>query len=127
MVTGKWMLCAAAVVLSGSLLVSAEDPKPAEPSTTQPTEGHMRLHKLVKPWSDLKDLTPEQTDQIIKLHADAVIQEDKIKKKENDDIMALLTPAQVTELKVAEVKAREEASERAKERREKKPTTAPAK
>jgi Spy/CpxP family protein refolding chaperone len=106
--------------------VSAADPAPVVPAT-QPTEGHMHgSHRVVKPWSDLKDLTPEQTDQIIKLHSDAVIQEDKIKKKETDDIMALLTPAQVTELKMAEAKAREASMERTKERKEKKPTTAPA-
>jgi Spy/CpxP family protein refolding chaperone len=125
-VTGKWIVCSAAVLLSASMWVSAEDPAPAAPAT-QPAETHMRgSHKLVEPWKDLKDLTPEQTDQIIKLHSDADIQRDKIKKKETDDIMAILTPAQVTELKMAEQKAHVTMREKAKARREKKPTTAPA-
>jgi len=63
----------------------------------------------------IKTLTPEQTTQIEKLHSDAAEQIKKIELKETEDITALLTPDQVTELKAAEAKHKEEATKRRKE------------
>ena len=60
----------------------------------------------------LKDLTPEQIDQIMKIHGDALVQEKKVREKEADDITAILTPAQVTEMKEAEARNRGAVKER---------------
>ena len=100
MASGKWFLCAALVLSSGSFLIAADEP--AMP-TTQPTKM-MHLRKLTKPWSSIKTLTPEQTTQIEKIHADSLEERKKIEAKEKDDIMAVLTPAQVAELTAAEAK-----------------------
>ncbi len=128
MATGNWIVCSAVVLFSASMWASADDTKPAMPAT-QPTEGRAaHTRKLTEPWRNIKDLTPEQTDQISKIHADALVQEKKIREKETDDIMALLTPAQVTEVKDFEAKSKEAMKEAGKERRAamKKPTTAPS-
>jgi Spy/CpxP family protein refolding chaperone len=109
MASGKWFLCAALVLVSGSILIAA-DAVPATPVTpaTQPSDVKpTRAKKLTLPWSMLKDLTPEQTTQIEKIHADAEDQIHKIEAKEKDDINALLTPEQATELKVDEAKKKE--------------------
>ena len=112
---GKWFLSASLtlVIVSGSLLFAADEPKTAATPATQPT----KKAKLTEPWNLLKDLTPEQTSQIEKIHADTLEQEKKVRQKETDDITALLTPDQQTELKVAEAKHKLELKEREKPRR----------
>jgi hypothetical protein len=126
MVSGKkWILGSAVVGLSACMCmwvngVDGENTAPAAPAT-QPIETHAaRPKKVTEPWSYIKDLTPEQTEQIIKIHSDSLAEEKKIREKETADVTALLTPAQITELKEAEAKMKEG-------RREKraKPTTAP--
>ena len=102
---GKWILCAGLTVSSAAILIAADAPTPA----TQPAEIKPgRAKKLTEPWSLLKTLTPDQVTQIEKIHSDAYDQIKKIDAKEKDDITALLTPDQVTELKVAEAKQKSE-------------------
>ncbi len=123
MVQGKWFLCAALTLATGSMLIAANvTTAPA----TQPADAKPRMRKLTQPWSFLKTLTPEQTAKIEKIHADAGEQIKKIDAKENDDIVALLTPEQVAELKAAIAKQKLERKETAAERR-KEAATEPAK
>lgn len=110
---GKWILCAALAVPCATIAI-ADD----QPATTQPTEAKpARPKKLTEPWSLMKTLTADQTAQIEKIHSDALEERKKIDAKEHDDIMALLTPDQVTELKAAEDKIKAERKEKAAERR----------
>jgi Spy/CpxP family protein refolding chaperone len=112
---GKWTLAAAAMLMSTTYLIADEPTTP----TTVPTAASLKLgkkSKLDKPWSELKTLTPEQTDKIEKIHADALEQEKKIKEKEMDDIAALLTPAQVEEYKAVEAKDKVEQKEKSAEK-----------
>jgi Spy/CpxP family protein refolding chaperone len=110
---GKWVMIGALVLGGGSMLIAAE-----EPATTQPAEAKpAHAARLTQPWSRLKSLTPEQTAQIEKIHADALEQIKKIDAKEHDDIMALLTPDQVTELKAAEDKLKADRKEKMAERK----------
>ena len=111
MKTGKLVWSAALVLLSSSLLIAADVP------TTQPMGRKAHGKKLTSPWTLLKTLTPEQTSKIEMIHADAVEQKDKIEAKEHDDIAALLTPEQVTELKAAEEKQKMERKEKAAEKK----------
>jgi Spy/CpxP family protein refolding chaperone len=120
MALGKWFLCAALTLTSGSLLIAADAP------ATQPAEGKaVHTRKLTEPWVLLKTLTPEQTSQIEKIHADSLEERKKIDAKEHDDIMAILTPDQKTELKEAMAKQKAERSE--KTGHKKAATTEPAK
>jgi Spy/CpxP family protein refolding chaperone len=127
MLLGKSFLCAGLVLTSGAFLIAAGTPAaPASPAT-QPTETKpKRAQKLTEPWSLLKTLTPDQVTQIEKIHSDSHEQIDKIEAKEKDDITALLTPDQVTELKVDEAKQKSERKGRSAERK-KEATTEPAK
>lgn len=110
---GKWVLAGALLLGGGSLLIAADEPATTQPAETKPAHPA----RLTQPWSKLKSLTPEQITQIEKIHADALEQTKKIDAKEHDDIMALLTPEQVTELKSAEEKLKTDRKEKAAERR----------
>jgi Spy/CpxP family protein refolding chaperone len=98
-----------AAVLTAAVVTTAEPPAAgtAEP-TTKPARATRRHGKVPAPWSDITTLTPQQQEQILKIHGDALDQEAKIREKEKDDITALLTPAQQTELTDAQSKIKEE-------------------
>jgi Spy/CpxP family protein refolding chaperone len=87
MLRSKWTPLAAAALLSGSVLVFAAD-TPATPPAEHKTT------KLVKPWSELSDLTDEQRSKIADLHAKANEEVNAIRSKEKQDILELLTADQ---------------------------------
>jgi Spy/CpxP family protein refolding chaperone len=87
MLRSKWMPLVAAALLSGSVLVFAAD-TPATP----PAEH--KAAKLVKPWSELSDLTDDQRSKIAEIHAKALADVKAIHEKEQQDILALLTAEQ---------------------------------
>jgi len=87
MLQSKWMPLAAAALLSGSVLVFAAD-TPATP----PVEH--KAAKLVKPWSELSDLTDDQRSKIAEIHARVLAEVKAIHDKEQQDILALLTADQ---------------------------------
>ena len=136
MTQGKWMVAAAAAVVGGAMLTAgrvgaapATEPAAVPGATTKPAVAKASHHRLTKPWSDLKSLTPKQQDQIYKIHEDAFDQEKKLKEKEHDDVVALLTPEQQAELPDAEGKAKSDRKEKIAETHKKKSdaTTRPAK
>jgi Spy/CpxP family protein refolding chaperone len=114
---GKSILSASLIFATGSIILAADAPKATPTTKPAPTTRPTKAKKLVEPWSMLKDLTPEQTAQIEKIHADALEQTKKIIAKETDDINAILTPQQQTELKIDEAQKRLGASEKSAERR----------
>jgi Spy/CpxP family protein refolding chaperone len=125
MTSGKCFLCAALLFANGSLLSAADQPTTmpaAEPADIKPPHAK----KLVEPWSLIKTLTPEQVTQIETLHSDAEEQVKKIHKKESDDITALLTPDQVTEMKEALAKHKLELKEKALAKKHPMAATEPA-
>ena len=80
------------MLLAGLVTVRAED-------AAKPKKDKAASAKLVKPWSDLKDLSEEQKTKIREIHAKALDEIKAIKEKENADITALLTDAQKDEVK----------------------------
>ncbi len=119
---------AAAVLGGASLLagrVTAETP--ATQATTKPAKMGAKHRKLTKPYSDMKSLTPQQQDQIAKLHEDALDQVNKVHEKEKDDISALLTPEQQTELNDVMGKEKDERKATPPKRKRGDATTLPAK
>ncbi len=125
MALGKWILCASLVFPTATILIAADEP--AAPATQPAETKPARAKKLTEPWSLLKTLTPDQIAQIEKIHGDANDQIKKIVAKETDDITAILTPDQVTELKTAEAKQKADRKARAAELRKEAATTEPAK
>ncbi|HEX8916698.1 MAG TPA: hypothetical protein VF796_30390 [Humisphaera sp.] len=129
---------AAALFVGAAMLVSrvsfaadakpaAEKTKPAEakpaeakPGEAKPAEAKPAATsdvKLTKPWSDLTSLTAEQKEKISAVHKKALAETNAIEKKEKEDIMALLTDAQKTELKeLADKKKKETATKKAAEK-----------
>ena len=110
---GKWTWVAVVAIAGGMALGGGGTmAAPAsQPATTRPA-GRVTHRKLTKPWSEMQTLTPRQQEQIEKVHADTVLQEKQIHDKEHDDIVALLTPEQQTEL--ADMEAKEKAAQKEK-------------
>jgi len=128
---GIWMWAVAAavggaVVATDLATAASSMGAPAtQPATTRPV--HLGRKKgLVQPWSEMKTLTPQQQDQIAKLHEDALAQTHKIEEKETDDIMALLTPEQQAEVADIKAKSKQTMKERMATRRKGTAATQPA-
>jgi Spy/CpxP family protein refolding chaperone len=116
MITGKWIVMSAAALMMGSVLFAADDAM--APATDAPPAHH---HKVIKPYSQLSDLTDDQKSQIIKAHSDYLKEEKELLAKEKSDIEAILTDAQKAELKTLEENGtsdRKEKSARKKEMNE---------
>ena len=116
MTQGKWTLAALVVVggavLSGSGAKAAPTTQPGGGMATTRPAGRATHRKLPKPYADMKTLTPEQQQQVLKIHEDAVEQAHKIEDKERDDVEALLTPEQQTELDDIQGKTKAERKEK---------------
>jgi Spy/CpxP family protein refolding chaperone len=110
---GKWVMIGALVLGGGSMLIAADQPATTQPAEMKPAHPL----RLTQPWSKMKSLTPEQTATIEKIHADALEQTKKIEAKEHDDILAVLTPEQLTELKAVEEKIKADRKEKTSERK----------
>jgi Spy/CpxP family protein refolding chaperone len=124
----KWMAIFAAVSLTGSMLIAADEP--ATPTTEPTAEHHRASTRLVKPWSDLTTLTDEQKAKIEKIHADSTEAQRQIRDKERADIEALLTDDQKGQLMTMEADQTAERKERAAKKKTEEtevlPTTEPA-
>lgn len=126
---------ALAVFLGGSAFLFAEEPKPApaaseaapaaatDPAVTaakeagEDTKAQAKKVRLTRPWKDLASLSQEQQTQIAAIHRKAVQEIKQIERREREEIMALLSAEQKTELQTLMDKA-------AAERKAKKPTKA---
>ena len=89
----------AVMLLAGFVTVRAQEGE-------KPRKEKTPAAKIVKPWSDLKDLSDEQQGKIKEIHAKALEEMKAIRQKETADIMALLTDAQKEELKSIQEKER---------------------
>ena len=111
---------AASLVITGLVYTGfAADAPPTTMPTTAPTisrpmtkSGKPRAIRLVKPWSDVKDLSEDQKIQIFTIHDDTADKITALKEEEQAKCMALLTDAQKASLnesmatdKVADKKA----------------------
>ena len=134
MTKASWTWALAAVV--GGAVLAADGataqvgamPSTQPSATTRPAGKVGRHRKLPKPYADMKSLTPQQQEQILKIHEDALDQENKVREKEKDDVSALLTPEQQAEL--SDVQGKEKQDRKATPTRRKRgdaATTMPAK
>jgi Spy/CpxP family protein refolding chaperone len=83
----------AVALLVGSAALHADDaakPDNATPAHVTPRGGS----RLVKPYSDLKDLTSEQTEKLKEIHSKYLAQMSEIRAKEKEESMAVLTDDQ---------------------------------
>ena len=81
--------------ISGStLLLHADD------ATTQPTktEKKAKSPRLIAPYSKLDGLTDEQKEKIVAIHKQELEDRKKLEAKEADDVKAILTDDQKTQL-----------------------------
>jgi hypothetical protein len=105
----KWQAAAIiAAMAAGSTSLFVRAAYEAKPSTDAPkkaaaADGEKKMPKksarLVKPYSELKSLSPDQAEKIVAIHRKALDEINAIKDKEEKDILALLSDAQKAELK----------------------------
>jgi Spy/CpxP family protein refolding chaperone len=90
-------------LVGSAIVVIADDTSSA---TTKPSREHAAGHhdRIGMPFSLLTDLTDDQKTQIAAIHKTELDAEKALKDKEKDDVMALLTDQQKTELTEAEAK-----------------------
>ena len=114
------LLLGLALVVASGVIAQDNSGLKEQDSHERPRAGRARL---VKPWADLTTLTEEQKQKIIAIHSEAVAKINEIRKQEEADIMAVLTPEQKTEL--ADNEAKRKADDKAR-RTPKKDDAAPA-
>jgi Spy/CpxP family protein refolding chaperone len=89
----KNLIIAGAIVsLAGFRIAAIAQEAATEPSEEKATRG------VVAPFNLLTDLTDDQKSQIEAIHKDELAAEKKLREKEQDDCMAVLTDPQKTEL-----------------------------
>lgn len=110
----------AALVMGAGFTVVQGLPHAGAAPTSRPV-------KLVKPYSELKDLSEEQVTKIKEIHEKALGEVHEIEAKEKADCMAILTDAQKKELETAMAEDKKEAAERRVEREHTSPATKPSK
>lgn len=81
-----------------------ETPK-ADTKTEAPPVTSGRSARLVKPYSDLKDLSSEQEAKLKSIHAKYLAEMNQIRAKEKDESMAVLSDDQKKELVEVTAKA----------------------
>lgn len=101
------VLAAAAPVMMLSIAHADPATKPAAPARKVP--------KLTKPYDDIASLSDEQKFKLDDIHDVAMKEIRKIRDKEEEDSLAVLTPEQKSELKAKE----EDASAKRKEKQKK--------
>ena len=113
---GLALLCSLALVVTSVVVVAqdggAKDGDKTADKTAEKTAPSRARARMVKPWSELTTLTPEQKDQIMRIHAEAVDKINEIRDKEEADILAVLTPEQHKELDA--LKDKQKADQKAK-------------
>lgn len=82
-----------------------ETPKTETKATTDAPVTSGRSARLVKPYSDLKDLSSEQEAKLKSIHAKYLAQMNEIRAKEKDESMAVLSDDQKKELVEVTAKA----------------------
>lgn len=96
----------------------------AEPSTQPSTQPAKRSARLVQPWSKVADLTEDQKEQIIAIHAEIVEKINALQEEERERCLAVLTGEQQAALNAT--LAREAAERKAKAAEKRSSKAAPA-
>ena len=95
----------AAILLIAASAYAAEGDKPDAKGTTE-----TKNTRLIKPFSELKDLSPDQTEKLKVIHRKYLDEVKVLEAKQHDDFMAVLTDAQKKE--VAEIETADKAGKK---------------
>jgi Spy/CpxP family protein refolding chaperone len=102
----KWVTGIACVVIGGSVIAWAADDKPpkADAPAKSDKSSFAPKAKIPAKYAALDDLTDDQKAKILAIHEKALAEIHDIQKKEDAESEALLTPAQIDEIKANESK-----------------------
>jgi Spy/CpxP family protein refolding chaperone len=110
-------LCAASLMIAGSVIAFAEPPTSQPSSETEHHEGKGGKAMAgprwgFAPYNRLSNMTEEQKQKISDIHRKANVERKAIDDKEDADVMALLTPEQKTELEKLSADKKAKAAEK---------------
>lgn len=100
-------LSAALMIGLSSLAFAADEPKTDTKPEAKP-DG--KATRLIKPWSELKDLTPEQTEKLKVIHRKYLDEIKALEAKQAEELNGVLTGDQKKEL--AAIEAADKASKK---------------
>jgi Spy/CpxP family protein refolding chaperone len=118
----KWLAIGVLLATGGTALIA--DNTPATPSAA-PAPTTKPAH-LIKPYSELPDLTDDEKTQLVDIHEKAEGEVRAIHEKERADLLAVLTDDQKKELADIEAQDRVAAAEKAAKHHHSEATTKPA-
>jgi hypothetical protein len=104
-----WGIALASSIFAGSILTRAIIVRAEDAPTTEPAK-HAGL-RVEKPYSEISNLTDDEKSKIAELHRKSLEEIKAIREKETDDIRAVLTDDQKTQLDkiIAETRDKREA------------------
>ena len=107
----------AAIGLSASLGAAAwQDAEGQQDATEgQDEQPRRRTARLIRPWTELEDLTPRQEATIREIRTDILNRKDELDREERQRIMEVLTESQrqrVAEIEAARAREQEERRQR---------------
>lgn len=118
----QWLLASLGglvIVGSGLVMTPHVSAKSTDTPTTAPSEttGTKTRTKLIKPYSELSDLSDDQKSQLISIHEKAGDQMKAIEAQEKTDMQAVLTADQKAELAAMDAKEKADKKKQAAEER----------
>jgi Spy/CpxP family protein refolding chaperone len=96
---GMGAIAAAALIALSAATFAAEGDKPATPAAgNAASKSDVKGVRLIKPYSDLRDLTPEQTTRLKEIHKKYSDEIKELEARQKEEMTAILTEAQKKEL-----------------------------
>lgn len=122
--TSKWV--AIGIVASVGMTCAGMAWAAQNEPTTQTTQPTKRPARLVQPWNKVTDLTDEQRDQLIAIHAEITAKINALRAEEEERCNAILSEEQRAALTETLAREAAERKARAAEQRAARATTKPA-
>jgi Spy/CpxP family protein refolding chaperone len=95
---GMGAIAAAALIALSATTFAADGDKPATPAGNSVSKSEVKGVRLIKPYSELRDLTPEQTTKLKEIHKKYAEEIKDLEAKQKEEMTAVLTDAQKKEL-----------------------------
>ena len=96
----------------------------AEPATQPATQASKRAVRLVQPWSKVTDLTDDQKEQLVSIHAEITDKMNALREEERERCLAVLSEEQKATLEVTLAREAAERKAKAAEKRSSKANSA---
>lgn len=123
MKSAKWFAMLVAVMIGFAISVHAEEsaadkPEKADKSKSEQRVDKPKTYRLISPYNKLESLTAEQEEQLKAVHGRYLEQIKSLQQQEKEEMMAILTDDQKSELQRIDEQAKAARKAKAAEKRE---------